>query len=108
MVVMMVMVEGLGAVGFFRGQTARPIPDNIARNDSVRAVWRAERETVAAENARQGLEQLKIKELATPKALEAALAEIERELKLKNLPLRMEAYDISNIQGKSAVGSMVS
>lgn len=62
---------------------------------------------IVVENARQGLEQLKIKELATPKALEAALVEIERELKLKGLPLRMEAYDISNIQGKSAVGSMV-
>ncbi len=62
---------------------------------------------IVAENARQGLEQLKIKELATPNALEAALAEIERELGLEGLPLRMEAYDISNIQGKSAVGSMV-
>jgi excinuclease ABC subunit C len=62
---------------------------------------------IAAENARQGLEQLKIKELVTPKAVDAALAEIERELRLESLPLRMEAYDISNIQGKSAVGSMV-
>ena len=62
---------------------------------------------IAVENARQGLEQLKIKELVTPKSLDAALAEIERELKLKSLPLRMEAYDISNIQGTSAVGSMV-
>jgi excinuclease ABC subunit C len=62
---------------------------------------------VVAENARQGLEQLKIKELATPRTLEVALAEIERELGLEGLPLRMEAYDISNIQGKSAVGSMV-
>jgi excinuclease ABC subunit C len=62
---------------------------------------------IAAENARQGLEQLKIKELAAPKELDAALAEIGKELRLKNLPLRMEAYDISNIQGSSAVGSMV-
>lgn len=42
-----------GVVGFFRGQTARPIPDNIAQNDSLRAAWRAERATVAAENARR-------------------------------------------------------
>ena len=62
---------------------------------------------IAAENARQGLEQLKIKEMAATKSMDAALAEIERELKLKSLPLRMEAYDISNIQGSSAVGSMV-
>ncbi len=62
---------------------------------------------IVAENARQGLEQLKIKRLATPKALEAALAEIKRELHLPHLPSRMEGYDISNIQGMAAVGSMV-
>ncbi|MBA7646527.1 UvrABC system protein C [subsurface metagenome] len=58
-------------------------------------------------NAQQGLAQLKIKQLATPAALETALAEIARELQLPRPPLRMEGYDISNIQGTSAVGSMV-
>jgi len=62
---------------------------------------------IVAENAQQGLEQLKIKQLATPGSLTAALAEIRRELHLPRLPLRMEGYDISNIQGKAAVGSMV-
>ncbi|OGO18455.1 MAG: excinuclease ABC subunit C [Chloroflexi bacterium RBG_16_50_11] len=62
---------------------------------------------IAAENARQGLEQIKIKEITAGKSLDTALAELEKELKLPALPLRMEAYDISNIQGSSAVGSMV-
>jgi excinuclease ABC subunit C len=62
---------------------------------------------IVVENARQGLEQIKIKALTAPKELDDALAEIKRELKLKSLPLRVEAYDISNIQGTSAVGSMV-
>jgi excinuclease ABC subunit C len=61
----------------------------------------------AAENARQGLEQVKIKEITAGKSLDTALAEIEAELKLKSPPERMEAYDISNIQGTSGVGSMV-
>ncbi len=61
---------------------------------------------IVAENAEQGLQQLKIKQ-ATPSALTEALAEIERELHLSRLPSRMECYDISNIQGKAAVGSMV-
>ncbi len=60
-----------------------------------------------AENATRGLEQLKIKQLSAPAALEAALEEIKRELKLPCLPSRMEGYDISNIQGQAAVGSMV-
>jgi len=62
---------------------------------------------IAAENARQGWEQLKIKEMTSPRSLDKALEEIEKELKLKKKPVRMEAYDISNIQGTSAVGSMV-
>ncbi|GAH27379.1 unnamed protein product, partial [marine sediment metagenome] len=62
---------------------------------------------IVAENARQGLEQLKIKQLATQTALTAALDEIKRELCLSRLPYRMEGYDISNIQGMAAVGSMV-
>jgi excinuclease ABC subunit C len=62
---------------------------------------------IAAENARQGFEQIKIKEITSGKSLDAALAELETELKLPSLPNRMEAYDISNIQGTSAVGSMV-
>jgi len=62
---------------------------------------------IVAENAQQGLEQLKIKQLAAPAALAAALAEIKRELRLPRLPSRMEGYDISNIRGTAAVGSMV-
>lgn len=62
---------------------------------------------IVAENAQQGLEQLKIKQLATSAALAEALAEIKRELGLSRLPSRMEGYDISNIRGTAAVGSMV-
>jgi len=62
---------------------------------------------IVAENARQGLEQLKIRQLGTPRALETALKQIEQELGLEHPPLRIEAYDISNIQGYAAVGSMV-
>jgi len=61
---------------------------------------------IVAENAEQGLQQLKIKQ-ATPSDLTAALAEIERELHLPRLPSRIECYDISYIQGIAAVGSMV-
>jgi excinuclease ABC subunit C len=59
------------------------------------------------ENAWQGLEQLKIKQLAVPAVLADALTEIQKELELPHLPSRIEGYDISNIQGTDAVGSMV-
>jgi excinuclease ABC subunit C len=62
---------------------------------------------IVAKNALAGLEQLKIKQLASPTALSAALEEIKRELQLPRLPARIEGYDISDIQGMAAVGSMV-
>ncbi len=60
-----------------------------------------------AENAAQSMEQLVARRMAAPATIETALNEVKRELDLPRLPLRMEGYDISNIQGKAAAGSMV-
>ena len=62
---------------------------------------------IVARNAQQGLEQLMVKQLAAPAVLAEALVEIKTKLSLPHLPSRMEGYDISNIQGTVAVGSMV-
>ena len=62
---------------------------------------------IVAENAEQGLKQMKVKQFAAPAILESAMKEIQEKLGLSRLPERMEGYDISNIQGKEAVGSMV-
>lgn len=62
---------------------------------------------MVAENARQGLEQLRIRSLAAPDVLKDALEELRKVLLLPALPQRVEGYDISNIQGTSSVGSMV-
>ncbi len=62
---------------------------------------------IVVENAGQGLEQLKIKQMAVPSTLSEALSGIQNQLKLKAYPSRIEGYDISNIQGTDAVGSMV-
>ena len=62
---------------------------------------------IVAENAQRGLEQLRIKQMAAPEALATALSEIEKELNLPRIPSRIEGYDISNIRGTAAVGSMV-
>lgn len=36
-----------------------------------------------------------------------ALKQLQKDLNLKNLPKRIECYDVSNIQGKDATGSLV-
>ncbi len=62
---------------------------------------------IVAANAEQGLQQLKLRQQTTVAQLMPALAEVERELHLPRLPSRIECYDISDIQGRAAVGSMV-
>lgn len=62
---------------------------------------------MVAENARQGLEQIMVKWLADPETTVAALEELRRELHLPHIPKRVECYDISDIRGTLAVGSMV-
>ncbi|MBI2356087.1 MAG: excinuclease ABC subunit UvrC [Candidatus Doudnabacteria bacterium] len=59
------------------------------------------------ENAKQYLESQSDKKLLEEARLMSALKELQRVLNLKTLPGRIEAYDISNIQGKNAVGSMI-
>jgi excinuclease ABC subunit C len=63
-------------------------------------------DTVAL-NAKRGLEELKIKQISSQPNINAAMEELQRTLNMTALPLRIEGYDISNIQGKDAVGSMV-
>ena len=62
---------------------------------------------MVAENARQGLEQLRVTQLAEPATTAAALEELSDALYLPQAPKRVECYDISDIRGTSAVGSMV-
>ena len=62
---------------------------------------------MVAENAEQALAQLKAKWLADTGRTAAALKEVQERLNLPRLPNRMECYDISNIRGTFAVGSMV-
>ena len=56
------------------------------------------------ENAREFLEQSRA---SWEKAAEDALRGLKNALKLKEIPKRIEGYDISNIQGQLSVGSMV-
>ncbi|UCG54932.1 MAG: excinuclease ABC subunit UvrC [Dehalococcoidia bacterium] len=62
---------------------------------------------MVAENASRSLKQIKIKQITSPAGIDAALEEIKNKLGLSSSPSRIEGYDISNIQGRSAVGSMV-
>ena len=61
---------------------------------------------MVAENAAQGVEQLKVRQ-ADLSDMDAAMQELQEALSLPSLPRRIECYDISNIQGSNAVGSMV-
>jgi len=61
----------------------------------------------AVDNARESLQQARAKWMADHGKKEEALQQLQDELELPSLPQRIECYDISTIQGTSAVGSMV-
>ena len=62
---------------------------------------------LVAQNAAQLLEQRKIRKLSDAGKTAEALLELQQKLVLPKVPKRIECYDISNIQGANAVGSMV-
>ena len=62
---------------------------------------------MALENAVETLRALKAQWEADSHRQEEALAELQQALTLASPPNRIECYDISNIQGTAAVGSMV-
>lgn len=58
------------------------------------------------EDAEKSLELVKAKQM-NPEVILAALHELKDRLGLPKIPFRIESYDISDIQGTLAVGSMV-
>ena len=62
---------------------------------------------MVTENARLGMEQLRITRFSETDSDDKAMLEVQEALNLPKRPNRIECYDISNIQGTNAVGSMV-
>ncbi|HLH63504.1 MAG TPA: excinuclease ABC subunit UvrC [Ktedonobacteraceae bacterium] len=59
------------------------------------------------QNAREVLEQQRIKWLTDSQKTQMALEELQEALNLAAPPMRIECYDISNTQGTNSVGAMV-
>jgi excinuclease ABC subunit C len=71
------------------------------RGDKLRLV------TMVAQNAREALEQQRIKWLSDSQKTSLALDDLRDAFNLPAPPRRIECYDISNTQGSNSVGSMV-
>jgi len=80
-----------------RGKVELQVPQRGAKKKLV---------DTAAENAAQGLELAQAKEMKT-EVITSGLRELKQKLHLPKMPRRIECYDVSNIQGALAVGSMV-
>jgi excinuclease ABC subunit C len=63
--------------------------------------------SLATRNAEEALERERAEWLADEARRDEALTELAAALRLPRVPERIECYDMSNIQGTSAVGSMV-
>ncbi|MDQ3822898.1 MAG: excinuclease ABC subunit UvrC [Actinomycetota bacterium] len=86
------------------------LSDRRGARVEVRAAERGEKrrlQELAEENARLALESDLARAEQTRLRRVEALEELREALNLESLPLRIECFDISNIQGESPVGSMV-
>lgn len=61
---------------------------------------------LAGNNARQGLQDHRLRHLDSQQRAQVALTELAEVLDLDSPPVRIECYDISNIQGAYTVGAM--
>jgi len=71
------------------------------RGDKLRLI------EMVKQNAREVLEQQRIKWLTDSQKTQLALEELQEALNLAAPPQRIECYDISNTQGTNSVGAMV-
>src|SRR5436190_7471451 len=71
------------------------------RGDKLRLI------DMVKQNAREVLEQQRIKWLTDSQKTQLALEELQEALNLAAPPQRIECYDISNTQGTNSVGAMV-
>ncbi len=88
--------------GWLSEKRGRPVELEVPQRGRKRALV-----TQLAETAKQELEQLRIQADYDRSRTEPMLAALAAALDLESPPRRIECYDISNIQGDSAVGSMV-
>src|SRR5690242_15775778 len=88
--------------GWLSEKRTRPVELEIPQRGRKRALVQQ-----LAETAKQELEQLRIQADYDRSRTEPMLAALATALDLETPPRRIECYDISNIQGDSAVGSMV-
>jgi excinuclease ABC subunit C len=88
--------------GWLSEKRGRPVALEIPQRGRKRALVQQ-----LAETAKQELEQLRIQADYDRSRTEPMLAALATALDLETPPKRIECYDISNIQGDSAVGSMV-
>ncbi|HSS60841.1 MAG TPA: excinuclease ABC subunit UvrC [Candidatus Limnocylindrales bacterium] len=88
--------------GWLTEKRGRPVQLEVPQRGRKRALV-----IQLAETAKQELEQLRIQADYDRSRTEPMLAALAAALDLESPPKRIECYDISNIQGDSAVGSMV-
>jgi excinuclease ABC subunit C len=95
-------IDDVGPLADYLGERrgARVVVRTPLRGEKRRLV------ELAAENARLALESdAAVREAAKSRRI-AALEELREVLNLESLPVRMECFDVSNIQGESIVASM--
>jgi excinuclease ABC subunit C len=93
-----------------RGALAEVLAERRGAGVEIRAAERGAKRRIlelAQRNAALALDHERLRNEQTRRRRIEALDELQRELKLESLPMRIECFDISNLMGTHTVASMV-
>jgi excinuclease ABC subunit C len=109
-VIVEVEPDDLSVIQAWLREKRRAMPNVKSTALSITAPKRGEKlrlVEMVKQNAREVLEQQRIKWLSDTQKTQLALEELQEALNLSSSPQRIECYDISNTQGTNSVGAMV-
>jgi excinuclease ABC subunit C len=94
--------EGIVIEAWLKSKRGNGVRLHVPKRGQDRALLQ-----MAAENAAETLASLRAQWMVDEGRSVEALTQLQQHLGLEDAPTRIEAYDISNIQGQAATGSMV-
>lgn len=87
---------------WLNSQSDRKVKFHIPQRGDLKSLVK-----MCKENALLQLKEIQLQKMKSQGSIPYAVAALQRDLRLKNIPKKIECFDISNLQGSDTVASMV-
>jgi excinuclease ABC subunit C len=89
-------------INWLNSQTDKKVKFHIPQRGDLKSLVR-----MCKENATLQLKEIQIQKMKNQGSIPYSVAALQRDLRLKEIPKKIECFDISNLQGSDTVASMV-